>query len=250
MFLTKDDLKLSYGVDLTIAQSYVNRAVPVQNLYWKDRMIYLPAAPGYIFMPIFADILLRSGVGKETILDENHFLVQEKILHSAALHEYRKITWSEHIADVKEIAGAHQKDPTLFGDLVNYLGQSVPKRSEGAGLGTGFPSLNRADSYLFSLVHLDPITYDQSKAIRGWYSLMSYFLIMDDLADIREDLKHGEDNVLTEAGVSKSGIEKVDSMLKESMLTMMEINPVMGNRIDHKMSVIDLHAIVRSITSV
>jgi len=81
MFLTKDDLKLAYGVDLEIGAVYVDRPVPVNNLYWKGRTIYTPGAPGYIFMPIFADILFRCGAEKKLILSNDFISINEKILH-------------------------------------------------------------------------------------------------------------------------------------------------------------------------
>lgn len=249
MFLTKDDLKLSYGVDLHLAEAYVNRRVPSDNLYWKDRMIYLPAAPGYIFMPIFSDLLLRSGVNKAILLDERNMLFQEKILHLAAMLEYKKMDWREHTQAVVNLAREECTDIDLFKALQHYLIDGAATEIDNVKLGTGFPSLNRADSFLYSLVRLDPSAYDRSKAIKGWYALVSYFLILDDLADIKDDLKKGEENILSETGFDHSGLRKIAAMLEESRQVMQYINPVMGNRIDHKISVIDLPAVVRSITS-
>ena len=97
MFLTKDDLKLSDGVDLTIGKSYVDRAVPEENLYWKGRSIYVAGASGYIFMPIYADLLRRSGADVAFLLSDIYFSINEKILHSAALLEHNKINWHTHI---------------------------------------------------------------------------------------------------------------------------------------------------------
>jgi hypothetical protein len=114
-------------------------------------------------------------------------------------------------------------------------------------LGTAFPSLNRADSYLFSLVVINSSSFDVDKAIRGWYALMTYFLILDDLADIREDLLNGEENVLIDAGLDEAGAKKVMEMIDESIATMSLVNPVMANRIEHKKSLINLHEIIRSI---
>lgn len=89
MFLTKHDLKLSYGVDLEIGACYVDRKIPEGNLYWKDRTIYLPGAPGYIFIPIFADLLFRQ-VQKEDLLKDQQLCIAENILHSAALLEHKR----------------------------------------------------------------------------------------------------------------------------------------------------------------
>ena len=249
MFLTKDDLKLAYGVDLEIGAVYVDRPVPSENLYWKSRTIYTPGAPGYIFMPIFADILFRCGAEKKLILSNDFISINEKILHSAALLEHQQIDWKEHARHLKEDLSLYVKDSSLFEALSKYLGQATPHKIYGSPLGTNFPSLNRADTYLYSLACIDSPMFDKERAIGGWYALMTYFLILDDLADIKDDLINGEDNVLIDVGMNASGIEKVNAMIDDSMAVMLSINPVMANRIDHKKTVIDLEEIIRSITA-
>jgi hypothetical protein len=93
----------------------------------------------------------------------------------------------------------------------------------------------------------DTSMFDVDLAISSWYALMTYFLIMDDLADIREDLVNQEENVLLDAGLTPKGAALVMEMIEHSIVTMNNINPVMANRIDHKKSLIDLDAIIRSI---
>ncbi len=249
MFLTKDDLKLAYGVDLEIAEAYVNRTVPADNLYWKNRTIYVPGSPGYIFMPIFADVLFRCGATKDLILSDHFISINETILHSAALLEHREINWQEHTQQVAQAVFPTLKNQQLFEELTSYLNQDSPRKTVGSSLGTNFPSLNRADTYLFSLCCFNSAALDLEKAIRGWYALMTYFLILDDLADIREDLKKGEENVLLDVGLDTAGVKKVNAMIEDSMTVMHTINPVMANRIDHKKTVIDIEEIIRSITA-
>jgi hypothetical protein len=90
-------------------------------------------------------------------------------------------------------------------------------------------------------------SFDVDKAIRAWYALMTYFLILDDLADIREDLLNGEENVLIDVGLDDAGAAKVEAMIDESIAIMNQVNPVMANRIEHKKSLINLREIIRSI---
>lgn len=249
MFLTKDDLKLAYGVDLEIGDVYVNRKVPADNLYWKNRTIYMPGSPGYLFMPIFADVLFRSDAEKNMILSDYFIGINEQILHSAALLEHQQITWQQHIKQLREMIVPIIKNQLLFEELCTYLDHDSPRKIAGSSLGTEFPSLNRADSYLFSLCCLEQNALNLDKAIKGWYALMTYFLILDDLADIKEDLKKGEENVLIDVGMNTRGVKKVNAMIDESMKAMQSINPVMANRIDHKKTVIDIEEIIRSITA-
>lgn len=247
MFLSKDDLKLAYGVDMHIGETYVNRQVPQDNLYWKNRKIYIPGAPGYIFMPIFSDLLYRCGADRQQLTGEDFLQLSEAILHSAAKLEHKQLDWEAHVAEVIALVAPRIVDNGLFEELKEYAWKSHPIKSGNARVGTAFPSLNRADSYLFSLVVINSPSFDVNKAIRAWYALMTYFLILDDLADIREDLQNGEENVLIDAGLNDAGAEKITEMIDESIATMNLVNPVMANRIDHKKSLINLHEIIRSI---
>jgi hypothetical protein len=246
MFLTKHDLKLSYGIDLEIAAFHVDRKVPLHNLYWEGRSIYLPGAPGYLFIPLFADLLRRAGVNKLDLLNEQQLQVNEKILHCAALLEHGKISWQQNVAQVMSSVVPHPSSISLYEEIKSYLSGSTRPVKTGR-LGTRFPSLNRADTYLISITTLDVSLLDVDLVLSAWYALMTYFLIMDDLADIREDLVNQEENVLLDAGLNEKGANQVMSMIDASIETMNKINPVMANRIDHKKSLIDLDAIIRSI---
>jgi len=247
MFLTKDDLKLSYGVDLKIGAALVDRKVPDGNLYWKNRTIYLPGAPGYIFIPIFTDILLRSGVERDVLLSEPFLVTCETILHSAALHEYDKISWKEHVEQASNTVKNNIVHEEFYNDLFNYTFQDRPVKVPSIALGSHFPSLNRADSYLFSLSTIQSSSFNIEKALKGWNALMTYFLLMDDLADIKDDLRTGQTNVLIDAGLNDEGEQLIHQMINKSIEDMQLINPVMSNRIEHKKSLIDIRAIIQSI---
>jgi hypothetical protein len=247
MFLTKDDLKLAYGVDMQIGEAFVNRLVPQENLYWKNRKIYLPGAPGYTFLPIFADLLLRSGASTQQLTAEGQFQLSEAILHSAALLEHQMISWDEHLQQVMDIVSPKVVNAQLFEDIKTYIFAKIPVTKNGILFGTEFPSLNRADSYLFILTAISAPTFNLEKAIRSWYALMTYFLILDDLADIKDDLLNNEENALIDAGLNESGVERIGKMIDDSISVMHLVNPVMANRIEHKKSLIDLHEIIRSI---
>lgn len=247
MFLTKDDLKLSYGIDLSIGKTYIDRPVPNDNLYWKGRTIYVPGASGYIFMPIYADILRRSGVSVNYLLSEEFFSVQESILHSAALLEYQQIDWPTHIEQCINLVKSKVSRPILYEELKTYLLAQKPIRENGSRLGTAFPSLNRADSYLLVLSCISEETLDEQKAIDGWYAMITYFLLMDDLADIRNDLLQQEENVVLDAGLNEKGIKIIEDMMQDSINKLEDINPVLANRIEHKKSLIDIPYLVESI---
>ncbi len=247
MFLTKDDLKLSYGVDLAIGKFYVDRQVPQDNLYWKGRSIYVPGASGYIFMPIYADLLKRSGAETSFLLSEVFLTINESILHSAALLEHQQVDWNAHVRQCIEIVKPHVQHFSLFEELQKYLLKNKPIKTEGCRLGTDFPSLNRADSYLLALSCIPGNSFDIQKAIDAWYAMITYFLLMDDLADIRNDLLHGEENAILEAGLNEQGVQKIEQMMGEAITKLNTISPVLANRIEYKKSLIDIPQLVESI---
>lgn len=244
MFLSCDDLKLAYGVDMEIGRFYVDRKVPAGNAYWNKRHLYIPPVAGYYFMPIFTDLAFRAGVSKTELLSEKFMTVAESILDSAGRLEQKGITWDEHILECIHAAESRLENPAFLQDLKYYFSGQKVKAS--VSLGTPYPSLNRADAYLFSLCTVNFNQEVKEKLVESWYALMTYFLILDDLADIRDDIRNKEENALLEAGLSEQGAGIISDMIDQSYARMNTINPVMANRIDHKRQNLDIAAIIKS----
>jgi hypothetical protein len=198
-------------------------------------------------MPIYADLLRRSGAELSFLLGEVFFEINESILHSAALLEHQQIDWTTHIHQCLQVVTPHVQDVSLFEELKKYLLNNKPIKTDGSRLGTDFPSLNRADSYLLSLSCIPGNHFDAQKALDAWYAMITYFLLMDDLADIREDLLHGEENAILEAGLNEQGVQRIELMMVEAINKLNAINPVLANRIEHKKSLIDIPQLVESI---
>jgi hypothetical protein len=98
-----------------------------------------------------------------------------------------------------------------------------------------------------TLLKKNDIAFDEQKAIDGWYGMITYFLLMDDLADIREDLISGEENAIVDAGLNQEGIDKIESMMNDGIDKLNLINPILANRIEHKKSLIDIPQLLESI---
>lgn len=244
MFLSADDLKLSYGVDMEIGRTYVDRKVPEGNRYWQKRHLYIPPVTGYFFMPIFSDLAYRSGIPLSELLSERYLSLAERILDSAGRLEGREIDWDTHVAECIGAASADIRNPGFLQDLRHYF--SGQRALASIPLGTPYPSLNRADTYLFSLCTI-PFNDDvKARVVEAWYALMTYFLILDDLVDIRDDFRDKEENAVIEAGLTAQGAQIIERMIKESHDSMERINPVMANRIDHKRQIIDVATIIQS----
>jgi hypothetical protein len=244
MFLSKDDLKLSYGVDMEIGRAYVDRKVPASNRYWKNRHLYITPMPGYVFMPIFSDLAHRCGIAREEILSESYMSLAEAIMDSAGKLEAEEINWEEHVAECAALSRVDLRNEPFMHDLCDYFaGRPTPS---GMRFGNDFASLKRADTYLFSLTRINFDHDMQRKLLDAWYALITYFLILDDLDDIRKDFERKEENAVIDAGLSEEGATRIIAMMDESYALMLRVNPVMANRIDHKRSTIDVMAIIRS----
>lgn len=244
MFVSSDDLKLGHGVDLEIAKFFVDRKVPAGNLYWQKRLLYIGPMPGYIFIPTFTDIEYRLGLEKRQLLSEGHIVLLENILHSAARLELHEINYHQHVEECIALTKDHSNNPSLLEDLVNYFTGDDKKAS--IPLGYPFKSLKRADAYLFSLCYFSFGQELKEKLLESWNALMTYYLIMDDLEDIKADFINQDENSLIEAGLNEKGAETIRQMIDRSYEVMSKINPVLANRIDHKRNTIDIQKIIES----
>ncbi len=244
MFLSRDDLKLGYGVDLEIAKFFVDRKVPADNLYWRKRLLYIVPMPGYLFIPLFTDIEYRLGLDKQHLLSEEHITLMERIMHSAARLEFHEISYQQHIEECVKLAESSCNNPSLLQDLIYYF--KGDRKNASIPLGYPFKSLERADAYLFSLCYF---SFDQdlkNQLTQSWNALMTFYLIMDDLEDIKPDFINQDENALIEAGLNEKGAETIHKMIDSSYDVMSKINPVLANRIDHKRSTINVCEIIES----
>lgn len=242
MFTSKDDLKLSYGVDMEIGKYLIDRKVPENNLYWKNRLLYIIPMPGYLFIPLYMDIQFRLGLSKKELLSESHLQLIEGIMHSAAKLESRVINFEEHIAECVALVQPVSKNASFLQDLIYYFSGDINKAS--VPLGMPFNSLNRADAYLFSLCFFDFDSTLKKKLVSAWYALISYYLIVDDLEDLPSDFEQQEENAILEAGLTEQGAQAIEALIHNSFREMNKVNPVMANRIDYKIQLLNVKTVI------
>ena len=242
VFLSAEDLNRAYGVDPLIAKAYVDRRVPPGNAYWKGRLLYMPPVPGYIFMPIFSDLCLRCGIPREALLSEECLSLAEAVLDSAARLEEGVFDGPSHVRNCLGKAEGSSNNPSFLKDLRLCLGvgEGVPSIQ----IGTPFPSLNRADTYLLSLAGI-PFGADTGRKVAAaWTALMSYLLVQDDLLDLKEDLERGQENAFIDAGLDAEGMERVVSLVDAGLSLLSEVNPTLGARFMEKRRALDVAAIL------
>ncbi|WP_336516885.1 hypothetical protein [Pollutibacter soli] len=247
MFLSNDDLKLAYGVDLQIGKYFVDREVPKQNSYWEKRHLYIVPQPGYIFVPIYVDLVFRIGIRKELLLSDDYVLLMERIMDSAARQEKEKIPMHIHIEECISYASKVSVNTMFLDELNKYFNNT--KGINRLGFGSPFPALTRADAFLFSLCVLNFDEATAFKLVEAWNALMTFFLVKDDLLDIKEDLQNNEANAVLEAGLNDHGAKQIADLLDQSYESMMKYNPVLANRIDHTRATTDIPKLIAAILS-
>ena len=198
--------------------------------------------PGYLFIPQYMDIQYRLGLSKAELLSAQHLQLLEAILHSAAKLESKAIDFETHIAECIALANPVCKNPSLLQDLIYYF--SGEKEKSDVVLGTPYRSLNRADAYLFSLCCFDFDNVLKKKLVDAWYALITFYLIIDDLQDIQSDFEQQEENAVLEAGLNEKGAKSLEVPINQSYQVMNTVNPVMANRIDHKMQLMNVKQVI------
>jgi hypothetical protein len=164
---------------------------------------------------------------RELILDEQHVTLMERLMHFAILQERSLISVGEELKSIQSLLNGRVKDEQRFNALNKYLDQPVLKPMDDFGL--NYPSLNRADVYLYVLCDL-PLTEEQWKlAIRYWYALHPTYLILDDLRDYEKDKTAGEENILLELGEDGQQVERALDLIEANCVILEEANPLLAD---------------------
>lgn len=226
MFISIQHLHENLGIDTGIATFFVDRKIPANNLYWKKRYLYITRRTGYLFIPIFFDLQLRSGLPRDMLLDEGYVRLMEDILHSAAMHEFEQIDFLEHVNNCKRLLTNKIRNKALYDDLIEYFKdeQLKPYKS----LGTVSKALSRGDSFLFSLCYLELPSQLQNEIVKQWYALVPSFLLMDDLMDLKEDLDKNEENAIYDFGQGSIGVHYAIDFLRNKFKLLKQLNETLG----------------------
>lgn len=238
MFTSKQHLHVNLGVDPDIAQFFVDREVPKNNYYWKDRLLYVSKGTGFLFIPLFFDLQYKCGVSRGEVMNDDYIVLTEKILSSAALHEAEKIGFDEHINNCRQLMKGNVKNNDLYNDMLDYCSNEALKPYK--YLGTISKALNRGDSFLFGICLLDVNKQVLEKVIENWYALVPSFLLMDDLFDLREDKMNNQENAVFDFGGGREGVEKAIQFLRDKFDLLKIFNPRLGSyfekSLDRKLS--------------
>lgn len=226
LYTSKQYLQNTMGVDAEVAAFFVDRHVPVQNMYWKDKYLYVSKGTGFLFIPLFFDLMYKAGLTKETVLDEDFVRLTEAILHSAALHEHEMISFEAHLNNCKELIANKVVNLNLYTDLLEYFGNdSLPYNY----LGTFSKALNRGDTYLFALCSLNIPLHLTHKIVELWYILIPSFLLMDDIMDLEKDRTKNEENSINDFGPQGRGVRNAINFLTDRFAKLKGVNGKLGS---------------------
>lgn len=230
MFLSADFLGIYYGVNDEIANFFVDREPPANNLYWHNKLLYLRQEPGYIFIPVIVDALYRLGIAKKDLLSENYVKLLEDIGHIAALEETGKITEQQAVEQCISLTKHKALNPFYFSELLSYMQGNTnnfiyPLRQP-------FKALHRGDIFLFTLTVL-PIPHEKlEQAVAYWFVIIGSFLMLDDAQDVEADKLTGEANAFLECGLDTQGIERIKSLLNDNLNFIRSFNKPLAKTVD------------------
>jgi hypothetical protein len=226
MFISVSQLEQEMGVDKRIGRFFVDRKIPEFNSFWKGRLLYIAFGNGYLSIPVYYDILHRIGISLEILMEEKHIGFMEQLMHFAILHEKNEISFTEELSSIRNMLEGRIRNTDYYIALNRYLDQA--KLNPLGPFGLPFPSLNRADVFLYVLCDLPLNKTQWEEAIRYWYVLHPTYLIMDDIRDFAKDRQNGEENVVTDLGGGIEGFEKTFELFRKNCATIGELNPLLG----------------------
>lgn len=208
-------LNADLGIHESIVELLCKRPVPENNAYWRNRNSFLSQSPGYLFIPILLDLLLKTKPNA-SVLSEQPLQVIEKILHSAATQESGKITYEQHHQECHSIL----QSIGIIPEEITKIEQALVKRPFTLFPGS-YKSLQRANTYLYSAA-LFPAAYDH--IFEHWESVMPLFLFLDDLTDLQEDIVTKSENCLLDVPNIENNFFVLHPLFIESIKPLEKIN--------------------------
>ncbi len=233
MFTSKKFLTDEMGVDPEIAAFFVDRKVPADNWYWKDRLLYVARGTGFLFIPLFFDLKYRSGMDKRVLLSESYIGLMEAILDSAARYEREQQDFQAHLSACIGLMDGKIANKNFYNDLLAYFSDKDLKPYK--LFGTPSKALNRGDTLLFLLCYPPMGQETISRLIRDWYALVPSFLLMDDVMDLEEDRAQGEENSIGDFGEGREGVMNAISYLQDNFAYLRSVNRLLGDYFENSL---------------
>ncbi len=233
MFVSTNFLSINYGVDDAIAKFFVDREPPVNNLYWKDKLLYLRPEAGWLFIPLIADLLYKAGVSKEQVTSKEFVGLLENIGHLSAKHELKILSDDELLNNLVLLTQNNHQNASYYNNLLSFMAGKTDNLF--TNLATPFKALHRGDAFLFALCALNFPDDLQTTLVKYWFALISTLLLLDDAQDIESDRHSNDENAFIESGLTPEGLEKIKALAAKNLRFISAINRSMAATLDKKL---------------
>lgn len=223
MVITSRILQDRYGISKEIADYFANeRPVPPNNLFWKNKRIYLSIGFGFLTIPLAFDLMYRCGISLAELLGDDHVSLMEEGFDKLKRFEAKETDQVSFLNECQQLIAGKIKQVHLAEDLFTFF---IGKKTKYFQFETKYPALARSDFFLLTLVDLNVTDQWVHDFLPYWYSLARPILLLDDFKDFEEDLNNGEENTIVELGANREAVEKAYTMGREDLAFLSSVNP-------------------------
>jgi hypothetical protein len=223
MVITARKLESEMGINSEIAHYFANeRKVPTDNLFWSNKRIYISIGFGYLTIPLMFDLVHKSGVPVNMLLQDAHVTLMEKGFDKLKRYENNEITFPEFLSACKVIVQDNVKQPHLAADLFAAFSGKETRYFQ---FETKHKALARSDSFLFTIVDLDLTDDWVHSFLPIWYSLARPILLLDDFKDLVEDRINLEENTIIELGDNGKAVAEAYNLGMADVEILSKVNP-------------------------
>jgi hypothetical protein len=193
-----------------VADYFANlRPVPQDNLFWRNKRIYLSMGFGYLTIPFAFDLMFKCGIPKNVLLQNDHVSLMEAGFDRLRRYESKAYGINQFLKECSSLLEGKIRQEHLASDLFGLFSGNPPRYFQ---LETKHRALARSDFFLFTLVDLD-VTDDWIHSfLPYWYALARPILLLDDFKDLEEDRQAQDENTIIELGDNREGVQRAHQL--------------------------------------
>ena len=226
MVITARKLESEMGINSEIAHYFANeRKVPAENLFWKNKRIYISIGFGYLTIPLMFDLVHKCGVPTDVLLEDAHVSAMEHGFDKLKRYENNEITFPDYINECKLLFDGNIKQQHLTDDLFALFSGKETRYFQ---FETKHKALARSDAFLFTIVDLDLTDEWVHSFLPIWYSLARPILLLDDFKDLVEDRNNSEENTIIELGDNGKAVAEAYALGMADVEILSKVNPQLG----------------------
>ncbi len=223
MVITSKKLQENLGVSSRVADFFANeRPIPADNLFWKNKRIYISAGFGFLTIPLIYDLVFKLGVPEKVLLSDDHVSLMEIGFDKFMQYERGALDFTAFIGEMQTLMENKIKQKNLAADLFALFKGETPMNFE---FETKHKALARSDSFLFTLVDLDVTDEWVKDFLPYWYAIARPILLLDDFKDLLTDRIKNEENTIIELGNDDKAMKAAYEMGVQDLKKLETINP-------------------------